>query len=90
VPVVRRRFIVSGKVQGVFFRDAAKSQAEMLGLKGWAKNLPDGRVEIVAEGDANAVERLARWAREGSVHARVTGVESSTEVPEGLAVFRTL
>jgi acylphosphatase len=90
VPVVRRRFLVSGKVQGVYFRDAAKSQAEMLGIKGWAKNLPDGRVEIVAEGDANAVERLARWAREGSVHARVTGVESSTEVPEGLAVFRTL
>jgi acylphosphatase len=90
VPVVRRRFIVSGKVQGVFFRDAAKSQAEMLGLKGWAKNLPDGRVEIVAEGDVTAVERLSRWAREGSVHARVTGVEATTEVPEGLAAFRTL
>jgi acylphosphatase len=90
VPVVRRRFIVSGKVQGVYFRDAAKSQAEMLGIKGWAKNLADGRVEIVAEGDATAVERLARWAREGSIHARVTNVESTTEVPEGLAAFRTM
>jgi acylphosphatase len=47
-------------------------------------------VEIVAEGDATAVERLSRWAREGSVHARVTGVEATTEVPEGLAAFRTL
>lgn len=90
VATIRRRLLVSGKVQGVFFRDAAKSQADMLGIRGWAKNLPDGRVEIVAEGDATAVERLARWAKEGSVHARVTGVESTTEVPEGLGGFRTI
>jgi acylphosphatase len=88
--VVRRRFVVSGKVQGVFYRDAAKGQAEMLGLKGWAKNLPDGRVEIVTEGDANAIERFSRWAREGSTRARVTGVEATTEVPEGLGSFRTI
>jgi acylphosphatase len=86
---VRRRFIVSGKVQGVFFRDAAKSQADMLGLNGYAKNLPDGRVEIVTEGDPNAIERFARWAKEGSTRARVTGVEATTEAPEGLGSFRT-
>ena len=87
---IRRRFIVSGKVQGVFYRDAAKSQADMLGLKGWAKNLPDGRVEIVAEGDANAIERFARWAKEGSTRSKVTAVDAVTEVPEGLGSFRTI
>ena len=86
---VRRRLIVSGRVQGVFFRDACKGQADLLGVKGWARNLPDGTVEIVAEGEANAVERLARWAREGSPRARVTSVTSTTEVPEGIAGFRT-
>lgn len=86
---VRRRLIVSGRVQGVFFRDACKGQADLLGVKGWARNLPDGTVEIVAEGEANAVERLARWAREGSSRARVTSVTSTTEVPEGIAGFRT-
>jgi acylphosphatase len=90
MPNVRRRFIVSGKVQGVFFRDACKQQADVLRINGWARNLPDGRVEIVAEGDATAVERLARWAKEGSTRARVTGVEATTEVPEGLGSFRTI
>ena len=87
---IRRRFLVSGKVQGVYYRDAAKAQADMLGLKGWAKNLDNGKVEIVTEGDPNAVERFARWAREGSTHARVTGVESTTEAPEGLGSFRSV
>lgn len=90
VPPIRRRLLVSGRVQGVFFRDACKQQAAALGVSGWAKNLPDGRVEIVAEGEASAVEGLARWAREGSPRARVTGVESITEVPEGLGGFRTM
>lgn len=87
---IRRRFLVSGKVQGVFFRDAAKAQADMLGLKGWAKNLDNGKVEIVTEGDATAIERFSRWAREGSTHARVTGVEATTEAPEGLGSFRSV
>jgi acylphosphatase len=90
MPTIRRRLTVSGRVQGVFFRDACKAQADMLGIKGWAKNLSDGKVEIVAEGDANAVERLARWCREGSTRAKVTGVESVTEVPEGLGSFRSI
>jgi acylphosphatase len=90
MPTVRRRLLVSGRVQGVFFRDACKAQADMLGVRGWAKNLRDGRVEVVAEGEPNAVERLARWCREGSTRARVTGVESSTEAPEGLGSFRSI
>ena len=89
MPTVRRRLVVSGRVQGVFFRDACKAQADLLGVRGWAKNLPDGRVEVVAEGEANAVEQLARWCHEGSTRAHVTGVESVTEVPEGLGSFRT-
>ena len=58
MPTVRRRLVVSGRVQGVFFRDACKAQADLLGVRGWAKNLPDGRVEVVAEGEANAVDRI--------------------------------
>jgi acylphosphatase len=90
MPTVRRRLIVSGRVQGVFFRDAAKAQADLLRIRGWAKNLPDGRVEIVAEGEPNDVERLARWCKDGSTRAHVTGVESTTEAPEGLGSFRSL
>ena len=87
---IRRRFTVSGKVQGVFYREGAKGQADMLGLNGWAKNLADGRVELVVEGDANAIERFARWAKEGSTRSKVTAVDAVTEVPEGLGSFRTI
>ena len=91
MPEVRRRLVVKGKVQGVFFRDACKGQAEMLGLRGWAKNLPNGSVEVVAEGDATAIERLVQWCRNGgSTRSHVTGVETTTEVPEGVAGFRTM
>jgi acylphosphatase len=91
MPDVRRKLVVTGKVQGVFFRDACKGQAEMLGLRGWAKNLPDRRVEVVAEGDPNAIERLLRWCKDGgSTRSRITGVEATTEVPQGIAGFRTI
>jgi len=90
MPTVRRRLVVSGRVQGVFFRDACKAQADLLGVRGWAKNLPDGRVEVVAEGEADAVEQLARWCRDGPTRAHVTGVQSVTEVPEGLGSFRRM
>jgi len=90
MPTIRRRLLVSGRVQGVFFRDACKAQADLLGIRGWAKNLPDGRVEIVAEGEPNAVERLARWCKDGSTRAKVSSVESTTEAPEGLGSFRSI
>jgi acylphosphatase len=89
VASTRRRLLVSGRVQGVFFRAEAKRQADALGVRGYAKNLPDGRVEVVAEGDPDAVEALARWARQGPLRAHVTGVVATTEAPEGLAGFRT-
>jgi acylphosphatase len=70
----RVRLLVSGRVQGVFFRAATAEQARALGLHGFARNLDDGRVEIVAEGPRPQLEILAAWARHGPTHARVTEV----------------
>lgn len=69
------RFLVSGRVQGVAFRAHTQREALALGLRGWARNLADGRVEVVAEGDGAAVEALARWLAHGPPLARVDGVE---------------
>ena len=88
-PVVRRRFVVRGRVQGVFYRAACREQAVALGVAGWARNLADGSVEVVAEGGTDAVERLARWCRVGPPSALVTGVTSTIEAPEGLEGFRS-
>jgi acylphosphatase len=85
--LVCRRFLVSGKVQGVFFRASTARQAEQLQVRGWAKNLPDGGVEVLALGSPAAVEKLGDWLRQGPPRARVDAVEVSEEVPE---VHRTL
>ncbi|QSX76571.1 acylphosphatase [Lysobacter arenosi] len=69
------RFIVSGRVQGVFFRASARDQALALGLRGFARNLPDGRVEVLAAGDDVALDRLAAWLRQGPEMARVDDLE---------------
>lgn len=66
---------VSGRVQGVFFRDTARRRARELGLQGWVRNLPDGRVELFAQGGDEAVRRLERWLQEGPRGAEVEGVE---------------
>ena len=71
------RFLVRGKVQGVFFRASTREQAVKLGLSGYAKNLPDGRVEVLAEGDASALDALERWLHVGPPMARVESVERS-------------
>lgn len=68
------RFLVSGKVQGVFYRASAREQALALGLTGYAKNLPDGRVEVVANGSGSALEALERWLWRGPAGARVDAV----------------
>lgn len=80
---VRRRLLVSGLVQGVFYRDTCRRVARDAGVAGSARNLPDGRVEIVLEGDADAVERVARWCADGPDGARVEGVETHAEEPRG-------
>lgn len=71
------RFRVTGKVQGVCFRDGTRTQALRLGLRGHARNLADGSVEVLAAGDPEALEALARWLRHGPPHARVEAVERS-------------
>lgn len=71
------RFIVTGNVQGVFFRASARDEARRLGLRGYAKNLPDGSVEVVAAGDAVAIEALTAWLRHGPPMAKVADVRRS-------------
>ncbi len=84
---VRRRVIVRGRVQGVFFRDSTRRHATSRGVSGWVANRPDGAVEAVFEGESEAVESLVRFAREGPRGADVEGVEVVEEEPEGLAGF---
>lgn len=69
------RFLVSGKVQGVWFRASTRDEALRLGLRGCARNLDDGRVEVVAVGADDAVDQLARWLNHGPPLARVELVE---------------
>ncbi len=78
--IVRRRLVVYGRVQGVWFRESCREEAERHGVAGWVRNRPDGSVEIEAEGPANAVAALTDWARQGPPRARVDGVEA-TDVP---------
>ena len=73
--LARLRLLVHGRVQGVFFRQAAAEEARSLGLRGWVRNLPNGDVEIVAEGPRRELKILAAWAHQGPRLARVTGVE---------------
>ena len=84
---IRRRVTVAGRVQGVFFRDACRREACSNGLAGWARNLSDGRVEVVVEGPPGAVERLVAWCRTGPPRARVSGAEVHEERVEGLHGF---
>jgi acylphosphatase len=85
--VIRRRVIVHGFVQGVFFRDTARRQAVSAGIAGWVRNNRDGTVEAVFEGDAEAVARLVTLCHEGPRGARVDRVDVFEEEPEGLTGF---
>jgi acylphosphatase len=69
------RFLISGRVQGVFYRASTREQALRLGLRGSAVNRPDGRVEVLAEGEAAALDELERWLHRGPPAARVDAVE---------------
>jgi acylphosphatase len=68
------RFVISGRVQGVGFRASTRAQAEALGLRGYARNLEDGRVEVLASGPTDSLERLERWLQHGPSMARVESV----------------
>jgi acylphosphatase len=85
--VIRRRVVVHGYVQGVFFRDTIRRHAERRGVAGWVRNNPDGTVEAVLEGEADAVERLVELCREGPRGAAVDRVEVHEEPIEGLTGF---
>lgn len=76
-----KRYLVSGRVQGVFFRASTKAEAERLGLRGYARNLPDGRVEVLVAGESATIQVLAKWLQQGPAQARVDAVveESATE-----------
>jgi acylphosphatase len=70
-----RRFLITGKVQGVYFRHSTRREAERLGVRGVARNLPDGSVEVIAQGTSEAVENLREWLHCGPSGARVAAVQ---------------
>ena len=74
---VGRRLVIRGRVQGVWFRESMRLEAEALGVAGWVRNRLDGSVEAHLEGSAEAVEKMVRWAHHGPEHARVAGVDQS-------------
>lgn len=86
----RRRVVVHGRVQGVFFRETTRRRALAEGVAGWVRNQPDGSVEAVLEGEREAVERLVAFLREGPPGARVDWVDVVSEEPEQLTGFEAL
>lgn len=84
---VRRRVVVHGRVQGVFFRDSTRTEARKRGVAGWVRNRPDGTVEAVFEGDEDVVAALVDFCRGGPRSADVREVESFEEEPEGVDGF---
>jgi acylphosphatase len=85
--MIRRRVVVHGNVQGVFFRDSTEKEANSRGVAGWVRNRDDGAVEAVFEGDDDAVEDLVEFCRSGPSKADVERVEVDEEEPEGLDGF---
>ena len=85
---VRRRIVAHGRVQGVFFRDTCRRQADARGVAGWIANRPDGAVEAVFEGNPADVAALVEFCRHGPRGADVSSVEETSADPEGLSGFR--
>jgi len=87
VVTVRKRVLVSGRVQGVWFRESCRHEADTRRVKGWVRNRPDGKVEAVFEGDPDGVEALVGWCSLGPIRARVVRVEVIDELPVGESGF---
>lgn len=87
MPLTRKRVVVGGRVQGVFFRDTTRRRAESAGVAGWVRNTPDGAVEAVFEGEPEAVDELVEFSRRGPSRAEVAAAEVFEEEPEGLSGF---
>jgi acylphosphatase len=85
---VRRRVLIVGRVQGVWFRESCRDQAQTAGVAGSVRNLADGRVEVVLEGPPAAVDEVVAWCRRGPPRARVDGIEVVDEAPVGEQGFR--
>lgn len=85
--MLRRRVLVEGRVQGVFFRAECRREARALGLAGWVRNRAEGTVEAVFEGPETAIEAMQAWMRHGPPQAEVDRVEVAEEEPEGLEGF---
>lgn len=79
----RVHLIIEGKVQGVFYRASAKNTAVSLGLRGYVKNLPDGNVELVAEGTAEKLDQILEWCKTGPANATVSEVRATFSAPIG-------
>jgi acylphosphatase len=90
VTAVRVRVVVDGRVQGVFFRDSCRTQAQRLGLTGWVCNRSDGSVEAEFEGEATAVAAMVAWCRAGPPRADVERVSTFDTPPEGTHGFRVV
>jgi len=92
--MVTRRLHISGRVQGVGFRYSMRHEAERRGVRGWVRNRADGSVEALLAGDAEAIEALTAWARQGPPGAKVTEVQvlpaAEDAVPEGFELRATL
>ncbi len=80
---VRAHLIISGRVQGVWYRASARDEARNIGLVGWVKNLHNGNVEAVAEGSKESIEQFIRWCHEGPPHAKVKEVQVDWQDPTG-------
>jgi acylphosphatase len=86
--VVRKRVVVDGRVQGVWFRESCRTEAMARSVYGWVRNCEDGTVEAVFEGFPAAVDAMIAWCRAGPPHASVTSVVSTDETPIGETAFR--
>ncbi len=84
----RAHVVVRGFVQGVWFRESCRREAERRDVAGWVRNRMDGAVEAVFEGPTAAVAEMVAWCRLGPPHAEVSGVDVTEEAPEGLVGFR--
>ncbi|MFO7460803.1 MAG: acylphosphatase [Desulfatiglandales bacterium] len=80
---MRLRLIIEGRVQGVWFRESTRKEAERLGVHGWVRNRPEGTVEVLIEGEEEKVRKLAAWCRHGPPSARVLHVHEVEEAFQG-------
>lgn len=81
---------IEGRVQGVFFRDSMRQKARELGIAGWARNTPDGKVEAVFEGEHQSIREMLDWCEQGPPQASVQRIKTSPEAPQGESTFEVL